>query len=171
MGGWCLIAYQPCCCSWWLSLVGAGCAVALHSSGVVRSWSTAYALVDFTIHMHTSCTDVHQGLTNESTTPTSPHSQHTLPCNRPRQQACFDSQQRAPTQVQAVLPFLHFKRQLVPCMHPFPGHRTYPGAYLPKYLAKHGSLQPGTASSLAFHLGNMLSGGGETALQGREQQQ
>lgn len=32
---------------------------------------------------------------------------------------------------------------------------------MPKYLARKGSLQQGTASSLAFHLGNMLSGGGE----------
>jgi hypothetical protein len=32
---------------------------------------------------------------------------------------------------------------------------------MPKYLASKGSLQQGTASSLAFHLGNMLSGGGE----------
>lgn len=31
---------------------------------------------------------------------------------------------------------------------------------MPKYLASRGSLQQGTASSLAFHLGNMLSGGG-----------
>lgn len=32
---------------------------------------------------------------------------------------------------------------------------------MPKYLASKGSLQQGTASSLAFHLGNMFSGGGE----------
>lgn len=35
------------------------------------------------------------------------------------------------------------------------------GAYLPKYLSSNGGEQSGTATSLAFHLGNMLSGGGE----------
>ncbi len=34
------------------------------------------------------------------------------------------------------------------------------GAYLPRYLASRGSQAGGGASSLAFHLGNMLSGGG-----------
>lgn len=166
MGGWCLIAYQPCCCSWWLSLVGAGCAVAPHSSGVVRSWSTAHVLSDFTIYMNKSCTGVYQGPRHESILSTSPHDKHTLPCNRPRQQA-LNLEQRAPTQVQAVLPALYYKRQHDLCMRPIHCH---PGAYLPKYLAKHGSLQPGTASSLAFHLGNMLSGGGETAQQQQQQE-
>ncbi|KAF6250334.1 hypothetical protein COO60DRAFT_894666 [Scenedesmus sp. NREL 46B-D3] len=33
------------------------------------------------------------------------------------------------------------------------------GAYLPRYLAARGGQRAGTATSLAFHLGNMLSGG------------
>ncbi|KAF8056124.1 zntD [Scenedesmus sp. PABB004] len=33
------------------------------------------------------------------------------------------------------------------------------GAYLPRFLASRGGQQAGTATSLAFHLGNMLSGG------------
>lgn len=42
------------------------------------------------------------------------------------------------------------------------------GAYLPRCLSARGGHQSGTATSLAFHLGNMLSGGG---VQQQQQQQ